>query len=201
MSYSTSHAQWQVDELHPRGAARAEFCVSAPWRVLPFGWNRSPAWFNRFSREVTKIMRVVFGARLVTYCDDILIMCSSRQDTLDTTSRLIEVLQTLGFSVNAAKSSLAPSRSQRFLGFIINSASMTISLPESKVLDYSRRAARLAKETFADQHALDSIIGKLVSASAALRNMNMRLQHLKALQRTMHRTQAPRARLTQEARA
>jgi hypothetical protein len=40
------------------------------YKALPFGWNRSPSWFQSFTRHIAKICRRDFQIRVVCYLDD-----------------------------------------------------------------------------------------------------------------------------------
>ena len=46
---------------------------------------------------------------------------------------VILLLQELGFAINLRKLAMTPSREMEFLGMVINSKEMTISLPEEKL--------------------------------------------------------------------
>lgn len=56
-----------------------------------------------------------------------------RDDTLVIGKTRCELLTRLAFTVNFEKSQLSPSKVISFLGFLIDSESMTISLPQVKV--------------------------------------------------------------------
>ena len=91
-------------------------------------------------RVFTKIMTEPFvatvlnkGIRLVIYLDDMVIVSSTREISLEEKAFVIHVLESLGFVINKEKSMLVPSQTVEALGFIIIAVEMTLSLPERKI--------------------------------------------------------------------
>lgn len=60
-------------------------------------------------------------------------MAQKHEDLLVMTQQINTLLHLLGFSINWGKSTLIPSQEIQFLGFVVNSVTMTMSLPEEKV--------------------------------------------------------------------
>ena len=94
--------------------------------VLPFGLTSAPRVFTKLLKPVFSSLREE-GIACVSYIDDCLIVSSSHSFSLSDSERLASVLTNLGFKINDAKSSLIPSRQITFLGYLIDSISMTIS--------------------------------------------------------------------------
>lgn len=69
------------------------------------------------------------GIRLLVYLDDFIILGSSLKECLENTRIVFQLLIELGFLVNQEKSSLKPSTSIEFLGFIIDTAEMKFFVP------------------------------------------------------------------------
>ena len=57
-------------------------------------------------------------------------MAQKQEDLLIMTREIITLLHLLGFSINWDKSALIPSQEIQFLGLVVNSVTMTMSLPE-----------------------------------------------------------------------
>ena len=92
---------------------------------LPNGYAHAPLIF-------TKLLRLPFGylrsqgLLSVVYMDDSYLQAdSSCQSNIANT---VSLLQALGFNINRKKSVLTPTQSLEFLGFILNSVNMTITL-------------------------------------------------------------------------
>ena len=70
---------------------------------------------------------------MIVYLDDILVLGSSPKEGKAHVEIIIEMLSQLGFVINKEKSQLEPTQKIQFLGFWIDSKSMTISRPQEKV--------------------------------------------------------------------
>ena len=71
---------------------------------------------------------------LVIYIDDIILFADDPQTLLVFIQRAITLLQSLGFTIHLDKSQLVPSQRVNFLGFILDSVVMTISMKLDKLI-------------------------------------------------------------------
>ena len=62
-----------------------------------------------------------------------MLLADSFNELQDNLISTINLLESLGFQINWEKSKLIPEKKQKFLGFIINSAEMSISLTEEQM--------------------------------------------------------------------
>ena len=87
-------------------------------------------------RVFTKMSKVPFGHlkslghNSVVYVDDSYLQGETYQAYLDNISNTIKLLRELGFVIPTEKSVLIPSQTIVFLGFIISSKNMTLSLTD-----------------------------------------------------------------------
>jgi hypothetical protein len=102
------------------------------FKALPFGLNIAPMIFTRLMKPVAGFLRKR-GVRLIVYLDDMLIIGASAEEATLFTTMAIELLESLGFTLNQEKSILTPTQTIEFLGFTINSNTMTIPLPNEKI--------------------------------------------------------------------
>lgn len=102
-----------------------EFCA------LPFGLCSAPYIFTKLLKPVMSHLRSR-GYKSVYYLDDILCLGNTYQDCLENAQETIACLTKLGFIINYKKSSLTPSQTCQFLGFILNSKKMQLELPTKK---------------------------------------------------------------------
>ena len=113
--------------------------VRFPWagnlyqfECLCFGLSSAP-------REFTKLLKIPISTlrrmniRLIIYLDDIIIMCETKTLAYENRDTTIYLLQQLGFVINLKKSILEPTTKIEFLGIVIASLTMTMSLPENKI--------------------------------------------------------------------
>ncbi len=99
---------------------------------LPFGLSSAPRVFTKILKPLIARLRAL-GIRLIIYLDDILIMGSSREETIDHVRITINLLQSVGFLISWEKSVLFPSQTIEYLGLDIDSRVLTLALPPSKV--------------------------------------------------------------------
>ena len=114
--------------------------------------------------------------------DDMLILNSQREGAIRDASLMIYLLESLGFVVNTDKSILLPSQEMEFLGVLVNSITMSLSLPDNKVLNLQKECRSLLSSRSASQSDLAHLIGKMVAAKAAVFQAPLHyraLQHLK----------------------
>lgn len=102
---------------------------------LPFGHAKSPKIFQKLSSSVCHIMKVHFNVTVIAYLDDFLII----ENTFEQCSRglrlLISTLRKLGFNISWNKVE-GPSQQLIFLGVLINTTELTLSLPQEKMTEF-----------------------------------------------------------------
>jgi len=99
---------------------------------VPFGLCSAPRVFTKLLRPVVAYLRER-GIRLVIYLDDMLFFNQSVAGLLSDVQLAISLLERLGFIINYKKSNLDPSQVMGYLGTIIDSVSLSFSLPPEKV--------------------------------------------------------------------
>ena len=160
------------------------------YRCLPFGLSCAPRVFTKLMKPVIAHLRSQ-GIRLIIYLDDMLIVADTSKQLQQHLQTATSLLTDLGFLINTDKSVLQPTTRLKFLGFDIDSSTMTMHLPRDKVRDL-RRAVQLAKQQpTMPLRVLASLIGKISAASPAI--LPGRLNHRfllrdknRALQRGFH---------------
>ena len=71
--------------------------------------------------------------RMIVYIDNILPLAETKEKARDQASGLLYLLQRLGFTVNLEKTVLEPSQCLEFLGFMVDTTRMELSLPAQKI--------------------------------------------------------------------
>lgn len=102
------------------------------FQCLPFGLSSAPRTFTNILKPVMALLRWN-RIRSIVFIDDILLMAQSREELVQVAQELIQLLQLLGFMINWEKSILNPYQEIIFLGFLVNSLQMVLSLPEEKL--------------------------------------------------------------------
>ena len=99
---------------------------------LPFGLTSAPRVFTKVLRPPLGILRQV-GVRLVVYLDDILILHQSREELECLAPLICSLFEALGLVINTKKSILIPQQVIESLGFLINSVTLQIQMPQEKL--------------------------------------------------------------------
>ena len=99
------------------------FCLdSAPHPMYFQKWQNQ--WCSSWgSREFHSIL----------YLDDLLLAATSREALMKDLATVVCLLMTIGFVINTAKSIMVPTHKMEFLGFVLDTREMAITLPKSKV--------------------------------------------------------------------
>jgi hypothetical protein len=143
---------------------------SYQFRVLPFGLATAPWIFTRLMKIVTHRLRTQ-GMRLASYLDDVCLISSSREAALREGELVTKTIQEFGFLVNWKKSTVMfPSQVQEFLGTIIDTKSMTLSVSKKKLqkVSYEARSLSRRKDQPISAKKLASFIGLAQSIRLAV---------------------------------
>lgn len=152
------------------------------FNCLPFGLNIAPFLFTKLFKPIVKILRKK-GVICVVYLDDILIIGQTETECMNSTKITVNLLEQLGFMLNLKKSSLKPQQSIKFLGFVYDTLTMTISLPYEKIKNIKRCIQEFLKKKGCTIRDLARLIGRLVAACPATRYGFI---HTKSLEKIKH---------------
>ena len=100
----------------------------------------------------------------IAYLDGFLIMEETRQLALQHAATTLNLLEGLGFVVNYPKSLLIPSQEIEFLGYIVNSLNLSLSLPKDKIKKVRQSCQKLLDNPVIIVRKLAKFLG-LLSAS------------------------------------
>ena len=137
-----------------------------------FGYSLAPRVFTKILKPVQSALRSR-GIRVVFYLDDILIFGTTYDECLRNVQEVYELLFNLGFTINNAKSQMQPVRVLIFLGFIINSKDMLISLPTEKVHKIISQCQWLLNKSSPTVREVAQVSGLLVSSFRAIKYMKL----------------------------
>ena len=99
---------------------------------LCFGLSSAPWTFTKILKPVVATLRRS-GIRIVVYLDDFLILNQSKEGAERDFARVIEILEKCGFLINREKSVGVAAQEREFLGLLINSKELFLSLLPKKV--------------------------------------------------------------------
>lgn len=134
---------------------------------LCFGAKCAPFLFTQISRFITRCMARRGFVNVIGYIDDFWISEQSFDRCAAAQAALLELLGDLGFRVSWHKC-ISPCQSIRYLGIIFNSVSMTMSLPQDKILKVKHELSFFVVRTRATKHQLQRLCGVLSHASKVI---------------------------------
>jgi hypothetical protein len=137
------------------------------FKCLPFGLACAPWVFTKTLRPVAAQLRQL-GMRLIVYIDDILVLAESQRKAQEHLLGLVYLLENLGFVINKEKSILDPTQEIEFLGFVINSKTLELSLPQRKIKQIKTDIKQLVKQTSVPARKLSQLIGRLQAGMKAV---------------------------------
>lgn len=156
-----------INQAHQRFLQFQFQGVTYQFNCLPFGLSSAPRIFTKIMKPVIAWLRQL-GCRLISYIDDNLIMASSRQEAKLLGQLAVALLEGLGFTVNYEKSVLEPTQTTSFLGFMIDSRTMTISVPEQKLICMRTQASKMLAVSTVSGRELARFIGTASSMKLAI---------------------------------
>ena len=116
-------------------------------------------------------------------------MASPRNEAVATKSEaasqataILELLESLGFTINFEKSILDPTQRLEFLGFIIDSTNMSIDLPHEKRTKIRVMCKKLVQKTTVSVREIAQLVGVLEAARPAISLAPLHYRHLQQLQ-------------------
>ena len=98
---------------------------------LPNGLPSAPKVFTKVMKPVIAILRLK-GYLLVIYIDNILLVAATPFELSQAINDTISLLRSLGFTIHDTKSVTTLTQVVNFLGFVLNSQNMTISMVPGK---------------------------------------------------------------------
>ena len=155
-----------------------EFCC------LPIGLSSAPRVFTKLLKPVATLLRSM-GIRIVIYLDDILLLHQDQEELGKIFNKVLDLLQNLGFTIKREKCSSAPTQSLVFLGGLLDSVEMSISLPSEKLDAIIKTANEILKDGAVTYKGLSSFLGRLSHAAqtgvwtAPLHYRSIQQQHVR----------------------
>ena len=144
---------------------------------LAFGLGPAPRIFTKLMKVPVTLLRKL-GIRIVIYLDDMLLMASSLEGIKLARDTTLFLFHHLGLVINMKKSVLDPDRIMDFLGIIVNSLSLSFSLPEAKVQKLTLLCQEAHTAPVITLRSLCSLLGKLRATAPAVTPAPLQLRYL-----------------------
>ena len=133
------------------------------YTCLPNGYAQAPMVFTKLLKPVFACLRSQ-GQNSVIYMDDSYLQAGSYDLCFANIKATVNLLLSLCFTINTEKSVLAPTQCLQFLGFLLDSISMTITLTEKRKQKIFNLCTRLLKEKIHTVRFTASAIGVFIAA-------------------------------------
>ena len=134
---------------------------------LPNGYCRAPFYFTLITKPIAAYLHRL-GHFNCFYLDDTLLVSNTREECIKNVLDTANIFHELGFKVHPKKSSFEPSTRIEFLGFVIDSVSMTIELTEKRKNKLIKACELVASNENVTIRILASLIGLMVSSMIAI---------------------------------
>ena len=148
---------------------------------LCFGLGPAPRIFTKLLKVPMSLLRRL-NILIVIYLDDMLIIGRTREQTEIARDTVIFLLQHLGFVINLKKSDLFPKQRIEFLGLLIDSINLTLSLTQEKLMKVKSSCLLMQKAESVSILELTKLIGLLCSTVQAVLPAQIQIRYLQRLQ-------------------
>ena len=173
-----------ADWVHLGICWRGQFYVDS---CLPFGLRSAPALFNHYAEALDWIMANNYGAQLLHYLDDFLLVGPPGKDTCqEAMSRMLTVCDQLGIPVASEKLE-GPTTTLTFLGIVLDTSAQQLRLPPDKLEELTGLIRSWLSRHKATKRELLSLIGKLSFAAKVVPAGRLFLRRLIDLSTTVRK--------------
>lgn len=160
------------------------------FQSLPFGLASAPRVFTKLLKPVMAVLRRQ-GIRCIVYIDDLLLLSQSRAELHAATRAVLSLLTYLGFIINWEKSVLEPRQCLRFLGFLVDTTRLTLTLPTDKLERIQKECRDALKTQSVTVRQLSRLIGRMTATVQAVLPAPLHYRSLQLLKnRAFARTQS-----------
>ena len=139
------------------------------WRGQLFAYTCLPNGLANCPRFFTKLLKPVFatlraqGFLSAAYIDDSYLQGQTDLECQENIDNTVNLLSSLGFTIHREKSVLKPTTRLKYLGFILDSEKMTVSLSPEKAVNIQQSCLELKDKKETTIRELARVIGKIVA--------------------------------------
>lgn len=144
---------------------KARYFVS---NSLVFGLADAPYIFDRYTRFIVWCMKCFGVKNTYGYLDDFMTFCASYELSLWAQRLIISILRTVGFFINYNKL-ISPSQKARYLGIDLCSVSLTLTLPEDKLVKLHVAVCEFLEKEVASINDIQKLVGLLSHCATVVR--------------------------------
>ena len=145
---------------------------------LPNGLSSGPRKFTKLLKPPLSAMRKL-GTTISAYIDDLFLSAITREECHQKVLKCVEILDSLGFVVHPDKSQFSPSKEMEYLGFLINSETMTVKLTRGKILKLQKLCETILQSQKPTIRNIAQLLGVITSSLPAVMHGQL---HYRALE-------------------
>lgn len=137
------------------------------YKTLVFGARTSPPIWERVATALVWIIQEKLGFEVVHHVDDFLLISKFEAKAEEEFLSVLSLFGSTG-AILAPKKLIYPTHSLPFVGIVINTTDMTLSLPQQRRQQIIQELQSLADTDFISRKKLQSVVGILVFAARVL---------------------------------
>lgn len=137
------------------------------YTCLPNGISCAPRYFTKLLKPVYATLRKL-GHLNMGYIDDSLLVADEKEECVRNVNDTKQLFEMLGFIIHNKKSVFIPAQKIQFLGFIIDSIQMIVTLPEEKIVNLISECRKLYNKQKTTIRDVAKVIGILISVFPAV---------------------------------
>src|SRR4029434_4849783 len=141
--------------------------IASQFNALPFGRSLAPRVFTKCVEAAIAPLRQR-GLRVFNYLDDWLLCSRSRAAAVQDCHLVVAHLYRLGFVINKEKSVLRPGQTAHFLGMVLDSTSMKVSLSQDRINAIKTCVNQFRLGQSVSSLCCQRLLGMMASAAIAL---------------------------------
>ena len=144
------------------------------WEDKLWQFNCMPNGLALAPRKFTKLLKPVFatlrakGHLSSAFLDDSFLLAETRVACLHNVSDSVQLMRSLGFIIHPDKSVLVPTRQIQYLGVVLDSESMTVTLTPERKADLVAVCSAAARKDHISIREVAKVIGKIVASFPAV---------------------------------
>ena len=138
------------------------------YTCLPNGLASAPRIFTKVLKPLFSSLRKL-GHENVIYIDDSLLASDSVDECNRNIENTVRLINSLGLTMHPDKSVMIPTQTIEFVGFVLDSCKMTVTLSERKANDIQLHCINMIKNVTMSIREFSKLIGKLVAAEPGVK--------------------------------
>lgn len=154
--------------------------IKYQFTALVQGFCRSPLIYTKVLKPVFRQLRLL-GHISTVYIDDTCLQGQTFEACHQNITDTVNLLDSLGFTISIRKSVLVPTQQIEFLGFVLCSQTMTVTLTAKKCYKLSQLCAEILSRRRTTIHKLSQVIGTLIAATPGVEHAPLFIRPLEKM--------------------